>query len=376
MNPTIKYLVFFLLFAVLGTGCEEKIIYEDSPEIGSIYVDGITDNTIHVYTGETFQVEMNILPPEAKLTEQVKYVYSSGNEQIFTVNANGVMNGVSPGEAVLYIEVSNYTGLKTVVMVSVTDKIYPVTEIKVDERLKSLTMAVGDEIEANEYIEIIPENASNKEYTLESSNGEVLTVTQSGNVKALALGDVVLTIKAKDGSDVTATCNISVKEPVYDALNRLAWTVTPSHNLPADAAIKNAPESLIDGDIATCLSMVKPGKSYAGVAVGADEDVFFVIDMKEKSTFNYFKIFHRTSNTQPYLRAWGVSLFGSNDGETFESIRENVPVEYEGVNDHTVRIMHESAYRYLKVQYTDWNPQSGSTIQIAEFELGLFGFNE
>ena len=374
MSQTIKYIIFLFLFTLSMSGCEEKIIYEDSLEVGSIYVDEITDNTIHVYTGETFQVKMNLLPPEAKVTEQLKYVYSSGNEKVFTVNGNGVISGVSPGEAILYVEASNYSELKTIAMVSVTDEIFPVTEIRLDERLKNLALAIGDEIVVGEYLEILPEKATNKQYSLAISNKEVLALTESGTIKALSLGESVLTIKALDGSNVTATSKILVKEPSYTPLDRSTWTVSTSHNLPDDAAIKNAPESLIDGSIATCLSMVKPGKSYAGVTVGANEEAFFIIDMKEKSAFNYFKIFHRTSNTQLYLRVWGVSLFGSNDGKTFEPIGENIPVEYDGVTSHTARLMHDSNYRYLKVQYSNWDPKSGSTVQIAEFELGVFGF--
>jgi uncharacterized protein YjdB len=374
MNPTIKYLAILLLCALPGVGCEEKVVYEDSLEAGSIQVSNITDNTLRVYTGETFRIEMSVLPPEAKSAEQIKYAYVSGNEQIFTVSSDGVVSGVKPGEAVLRIEAVNRDGMKTAVMVSVTNKLYPVTEIKIDERLKNLTLAVGDEIQLDGYIKVLPENASNKAYTLESSNGQTLAVTESGSVKALALGNATLTVKAKDGSGITATCKISIKEPVYKAIDRSAWTVIPSHNLPADAAISNAPGSLIDGNISTCLSMVKPGKSYAGISVGADEAVFFVVDMKAKTKFNYFKISHRTSNPQLYLRIWGVSLFGSDDNKTFTPIRENIPIGYDGVNDHTVRMLNESDYRYLKVQYTDWSKQSGSAIQIAEFELGLFGF--
>lgn len=374
MNRTIQYVTFFLLFAALFAGCEEKIVYEDNPGVGSIYVDGVTDNTVHLYAGETFQVEMNIQPSDAKLDGPVLYLYKSGNERVFTVDAKGLIRGGAAGEAVLQITLPNYPALKTVAMVAVTDKVHPVTEIKIDDRLKNLSVGVGDEIEIGKYITILPENASNKEYTLQVSNKDVLAVTESGSVKALALGEATVTIKAKDGSNVSAICSVAVKEPAYSALDRSKWTVTTSHNLPVDNAIKNAPESLIDGSIATCLSMVKPGKSYAGVSVSADEDVFFIIDMKEKSAFNYFKIFHRTSNTQLYLRVWGVSLLGSNDGETFEVIRQNILVEYDGVNHSTVRMMDKLNYRYLKVLYTDWDPKSGSTAQIAEFELGTFGF--
>jgi hypothetical protein len=372
----IKYTAILLLSVLPGAGCEEKVIYEESPEAGSIHVSNITGNTLRVCTGETFRIEMRVQPPAAESGEQIKYAYVSGNEEIFTVTADGTVRGVKPGEAVLRIEALHRESLKTAVMVSVTDRLYPVTEIRIDERLKDLTLAVGDEIRPDSYVRVLPENASDKGYTLESSHAQTLAVTPSGSVKALALGDATLTLKATDGSGVTATGHISVKEPVYAAHDRSAWTVTPSHALPDDAAISNAPGSLIDGNPATCLSLVKPGKSYGGISVSADEEVHFIIDMQAETTLNYIRITHRTSNPQLYLRVWGVTLYGSDDNNRYTPIRENIPIVYDGVNDYTVRMIEESHCRYLKVQYTDWSKQSGSTIQVAEFEAGQYSFRD
>lgn len=370
----IIYLVSVLFVVTLLTGCDDDIVYEESKDVASIYVEGINDNMILVHTGETYQVKMNVLPPDAQQLDEMKYMFSSGNEKVFTVNPDGIIQGVSPGEAVLYVEASNVPGLKAVVMVSVTDRVYPITEIKVDERLRNFFMFVNEELDMSQYVQILPENASNPNYILESSNGEVLETTESTVIKALSKGEAVLRIKAADESGVVTTCNIVVKEPTYAAIDRSAWLITPSHELPTDNAIKNAPESVIDGNISTCLSMVKPGKSYSGVSVKADENVFFVIDMKEKQSFDYLKLSHRTSNSLPSLRIWEFSLYGSDDGVTFVSINENVNVQYEGVSSHVMRLIDKADYRYVKVLYTDWDRNSGSTIQIAEVELGILGF--
>lgn len=56
-----------------------------------------------------------------------------------------------------------------------------------------------------------PEEAENKNITFASSNEEVATVSESGVVKALKVGETTITATAEDG-DVSATCRIEVKE--------------------------------------------------------------------------------------------------------------------------------------------------------------------
>ena len=75
----------------------------------------------------------------------------------------------------------------------------------------------------------------------------------------------------------------------------------------------------------------------------------------------------RSSNSSSYLRIPEVQLYGSHDGTTFEPIGDRI------TTNRSANINYEiptSTYRYVKVEYTDIDTSSGSTVQIAEFQLG------
>ncbi len=57
---------------------------------------------------------------------------------------------------------------------------------------------------------VLPENAQNKVVTWQSSDTNVAEVNQSGRVIANANGTCVITCRATDGSDVKATCQVTV----------------------------------------------------------------------------------------------------------------------------------------------------------------------
>ena len=58
-----------------------------------------------------------------------------------------------------------------------------------------------------------PENASNKNVTWSSSNEEVATVDKNnGLISANKSGTATITVTTTDGSDKTATCEVTVKD--------------------------------------------------------------------------------------------------------------------------------------------------------------------
>ena len=161
----------------------------------------------------------------------------------------------------------------------------------------------------------------------------------------------------KNGSDYTLESE--------DIVNDGSWEVTTSHPLPEDAAISNAPGSLVDADLTTCLSMVKPGKSYAGISVKADEVVYATIDFKKQMEFNKITLTNR--NFQLFLNTKAVSFYGSNDGSTFTPIKTGIALPDPKVN--TITFDTSANYRYLKMTFDEWDSSAGSTMQFAELSL-------
>lgn len=176
------------------------------------------------------------------------------------------------------------------------------------------------------------------------------------------------------------------------------------------------PEQLLDGDPATYIALVKPGKSYAptgGWTSGTQDAAFipsFTVDMKSSQTFDYIKWHHRFgpnpviggTSILNYLRVYGVDIYGSNTGQDEDFTKINTDgvvwisnkagyVGNKSAQDdstYTVSIP-ESTYRYVRVKLSVWsdiyktgegyyqNPDqpgdgqpSGSTMQIGEFGIG------
>ena len=61
---------------------------------------------------------------------------------------------------------------------------------------------------------VAPANSTNKTVTWKTSNKNVATVSENGLVTAVGGGDATITCTAKDGSNVKATCKVTVTVPV------------------------------------------------------------------------------------------------------------------------------------------------------------------
>jgi hypothetical protein len=162
-----------------------------------------------------------------------------------------------------------------------------------------------------------------------------------------------------------------------------------------------SPRSHFDNDQNTYLSMVKgygtglqnnrdktgTQHSYGGVSSNGN-DVYFVIDLGDRETFNYFRIVYRSAQANGNLKPQMVSFFGSNDPgcitdpDKWEVIEESIvppgcnlasnsndPNNPGRVTGNVV--LPESSYRYLKLRYDAWTDASQS-MAITEFYLGLY----
>lgn len=84
----------------------------------------------------------------------------------------------------------------------------PVTEIVLNYIALSLQPDATQQLTAT----VLPEDASNKAVTWNSSNTAVATVSTGGLVTAKTLGTCTITCSAKDGSGVKAECQVTVTE--------------------------------------------------------------------------------------------------------------------------------------------------------------------
>ncbi len=228
------------------------------------------------------------------------------------------------------------------------------------------------------------------------------------------IGDFDTTVEQETVDALVAELNKTIKDfkdskkiiwEVANVYDRSSWTVTTQTiddygHVPDGETGK--PEHILDGVGSTFLSLVKPGKSYkpneeveyfesAGFIPG------FTVDTKQNTPFDHILWQHRAVNSFNFLRVFAIDLEGSDDGEEFTPIVENLWIPNKagyssgaGVPDPDIYqiAVPQSNYRYIRANYVVWSdvyeggmfPEedplftedgaaSGSTVQVAEFGL-------
>ena len=128
--------------------------------------------------------------------------WKSSDASVTTVDNNGKVTAVKAGSAT--ITVTTTDGSKTATCtVTVTANSVAVTGITIDKTEISKVAGETEKLSAT----VAPDNATDKKVTWTTSDANVATVDESGNVTAVAAGSATITAKA---GDKTATCSVTV----------------------------------------------------------------------------------------------------------------------------------------------------------------------
>lgn len=172
-----------------------------------IYPYWVTSITINhqdcwMYEGDKVYLAATVLPEDATI-KQVKW--SSSNPNIATVDQEGVVTGVSAGECDIYATATDGSGVRGVSKAHVSKRKVVATSVSFDQT--SVEMRKGEEQALK--VTILPNNTSNTKLTWTSSNPDVASVSE-GVVTAVNPGQAVITATTTDGSNLSATCNLTV----------------------------------------------------------------------------------------------------------------------------------------------------------------------
>ena len=193
-----------------------------------------------------------------------------------------------------------------------------------------------------------------------------------------AMKAVTYTSPASPYQGLSLAFTVNEDSPEYTGkdvlLDRSDWTITASSTGPVDATVAplgDNPGYIIDGDNITAFLFVKPGKSYGGITVAADEEASFTIDLKDTVDMTYLLYRHRDyNNTYAYLRVNKASFYGRNsETDTWETIAGNFGVATD-VTEVRIDFQEKVSYRYVKFVMEEWDTTNGNTIQVSEFNLG------
>jgi hypothetical protein len=334
------------------------------------------NGAVVVPVGDSVDVKVMISPDD--VYRQMEF--TSSDPDVFYVNPyTGRVYGMKEGTGTLSVRSLTDSSLSATCRVTVTGgNDIKVEYVMVRAEASNFVVYAPDEYDLGQHVLVGPEFATDKalKYTLTQGEGLVSIDENTGVITGIGDGNVTVRIEAIDGSGKFATVSGSVttvRPREYTPFDRSAWTITTSHPTQEGDATSGGWEQLIDDPARMlCMGLGKPGRTDTPLG----DIVYFIIDMKETKSFDYFNIRHREDIAASHLAVWTADIEVSNDGVNFTQVaadvnvrpavwtRPNAFVNYEFSTKHSAR--------YFKFIYKSWNTSSGGYMQTNDFNIGTF----
>lgn len=152
--------------------------------------------SLDLCTGEKFRLSASFTPDDAPTRN---LTWSSSDDAVVSVSQDGEVTAVAEGTATVTVATEDgelMAECKVIVRI-------PVQSVSLDKT--TLQLPIGEK-----YLftaTIVPENATNSKMTWTSSDDEVVTVTDEGEITAIKAGAATITVTTEDGGK-TAECAV------------------------------------------------------------------------------------------------------------------------------------------------------------------------
>ena len=199
----------------------------------------LSESTVGIVEGSTYKLTATVLPENT--TDSKNVSWSSNNEAVATVDANGTVTAKSAGTAVITATSTN--GKSAGCTVTVEKKQIPVTEVRLSESTVGIVEGSTYKLTAT----VLPENTTDSKNVSWGSNNEaVATVDANGTVTAKRAGTAVITATSTNGKTAGCTVTVSKKEiPITEVrLNKSTETLTEGETTTLTATV--LPENTTD----------------------------------------------------------------------------------------------------------------------------------
>ena len=240
----------------------------------------LSNTEIKINVGSTQAVSCTIVPEDA--TDKT-VTWESSNTAVATVNNMGVISAIGAGTCTITAKCGEAEASLTVTVAK------PVEQVV----LNKTDVTIKEEETFSFTCTIVPNDASNKNVTWQSSDNSIATVDASGTIIGIKAGTCTITASA-DGKSATANITVKEKGPdlkkLYDGLSSTwGWTLGSDYSyLSADtntydsddytnysvlSAIEDMnekmglPDSLYNDMLQTTWSMGKQEETFENVGV-------------------------------------------------------------------------------------------------------------
>ena len=178
----------------LTASCEVNVVHP----VSSI---NLSQTTANLYIGDTFTLTATILPNNANNT----LTWTSSNTSVATVDQNGTVTAKALGTATITATATDGSGVSASCQVNVYNR---ATSITLNKSQTTLNVGENETLIATLY----PNNTLAAQYPLQwiSSNANVASVDNTGMITANSNGTAIITVSTTDGSNLYATCLVTV----------------------------------------------------------------------------------------------------------------------------------------------------------------------
>ena len=212
----------------------------------------LNKSTVSVLQGQQYTLTSSVTPFN---TTNKEVVWTSSNKTIATVN-EGTVTGVLPGTATITATTTDGTNKSASCVVTVN----PILATSVSLDKTEAILKIKDKLSLT--ASISPDNATYKTVTWTSSNNSIASVN-NGIVTALSSGKAIITATTTDGSNKSATCEITIEDikvsNIYlDKTSFMLYvgdeeSITPTIS-PKNATIKDVTWSTSNANVATVVN--------------------------------------------------------------------------------------------------------------------------
>ena len=192
--------------------------------------------------------------------------WSSTDTEVATVDETGLVTPVGNGEAYIIACTTDGTELKDSCMVTVDFK---AATLAIDKESVKFTKLKRKKLTA-----IVTPDKASQEVTWSSSDASIVTVSETGTITPLRNGKAIITATTTDGTELSATCTVTVSIPSQFEVAVTQTTFTIQSNSETSEAMNI--KATIDGEEYDLgdegkLTGLAPGRTYH-VEVNADID--------------------------------------------------------------------------------------------------------
>ncbi len=224
------------LYIQSSSGASNKYTVNSIPLISSFT---ISDSILCLNQGEEYTLTYQINPCEYPVG------WMSDNYDVASVDLGGKITAHNAGEAIITGFCQDASGVHTL---SCHVTVNPVLVESMTLNREKWNCKVGESLTLS--ATVLPGNATDKAIVWTSSNEDIATVDDNGNVSTHAVGEATITASATDGSRVSASCHVTVNPVLAESLTLSpdSWSGTEGETFQITATVMpdNATDKTIE----------------------------------------------------------------------------------------------------------------------------------